>query len=440
MDPVLYAGYGKKDISPSAPMPLAGYGNSRFRMSERVTDPLFACALALRDETGSTALAVVCDMGNMYSPMPAIRTAVAEAVGLPREKVMLCATHSHSAPHTSLSDIPGLPEYCDFLRAQIVAAAREALEDLKPAQAYAGSTVTQGLNFVRRYILNDGTYGGDNYGDHSSGYRCHETDADAQLQVIKFVRQGGKDIVLTNFQGHPHRAGGSKKLECTSDLVGVYRREMEQRLGCHVAYYTGSSGNVNCHSRIKEENIHPNYIAHGKALADAACRALETLAPVEGTRVATRQVIYTGNCNHTEDYKVPQAKIVKARFESGMSGREAREGYEDLFNSPYHAISVVSKSDRPATMDVELNALCFGSAAMVFAPFELYDTLGVTIKEGSPFAATFVCCYANNIFSYMPTKAAFAIGGYGPNQCRFEPGTGEIIAQQFLNLLTDLKK
>lgn len=40
----------------------------------------------------------------------------------------------------------------------------------------------------------------------------------------------------------------------------------------------------------------------------------------------------------------------------------------------------------------------------------------------------------------MPTKEAFGRGGYGPNQCRFAPGTGEILVEQFIRILNELKK
>ena len=119
---------------------------------------------------------------------------------------------------------------------------------------------------------------------------------------------------------------------------------------------------------------------------------------------------------------------------------EALKGYEDLFTSAYHASSVITKAGRPQTMDVELCGLSFGDVAMVFAPFELYSELGEAIKANSPFETTFVCCYSNALFSYMPTQLGFDHGGYGPGNCRFEPGTGELLVEQFGNILQDLKK
>ena len=93
---------------------------------------------------------------------------------------------------------------------------------------------------------------------------------DNQLQLIKFSREEGKDIIMANFQMHPHRNGGSKNLNMTADIPGVFRTELENQLGVNVLYFTGASGNVNPTSRITEENITKDYIEQGKALAKYA--------------------------------------------------------------------------------------------------------------------------------------------------------------------------
>ena len=436
----LFVGIARTDISPLESVPLSGYGRSSSRMSNNVSEPLYATALALTDEAGSTTIVIGLDMGNMYSPLPSFRSDVAQAVGLPVEKIMFSATHTHSAPHLSNDDEPTIPRYCQLLKEKLVEAAVAAMADRKEATLSVSAIRTQSMNFVRRYVLEDGTYAGDNYGNFAdSPIACHESEPDRMLQLVKFTREGDKDIIMANFQGHPHRGGGSKNYNCTSDLVYYFRNELEQQLDCVAVYFTGASGNVNCNSRIPEENITVNHVDHGKALAGYALEALKHLRPVESGAVRMAHTTFVGRCNHTEDHKVEQAKIVVERWKNGASGKEARIGFEDLFNSPYHATSVISKAERPETMNVELHALSFGDVSMVFAPFELFSDLGVQIKEGSPFDTTFVCCYANQLFSYLPTQLGFDHGGYGPNQCRFEPGTGEKIAQQFTDLLSQLK-
>lgn len=435
----LYVGVARTDISPEESVPLAGFGRSSTRMSVGVSDPLSADCLAFTDETGSTMLVFSMDQGNMYAPLPSFREDVAAATGLDKSQVMFCATHTHSAPHLSNDNEPTISRYAEKLRRCLVECAVQAMADRRDATVATGSIRTRNMNFVRRYILADGTYAGDNYGHPGlSPIVAHESEADPMLQVVKFTRDGGKDIVMTNFQGHPHKGAKYKFYHATSDLVYYFRQQLEHDTGCHAVYFSGSSGNVNCSSRIPEENITADYMEHGRALAGYALEALKALRPVEGGQVKHLQHFYEGKCNHLEDHKLEQAKIVVERWKSGVTNKESIAGLEDLFSSPYHASAVITKAARPMTMDVELNGLCFGDVSMVFAPFELYSELGQLIKEGSPFDTTFVCCYSNALFSYMPTKLAFEHGGYGPGACRFEPGTGEILVDRFTDILKQL--
>jgi hypothetical protein len=314
------------------------------------------------------------------------------------------------------------------------------MADRKEAALFVGEVETRNMNFVRRYVLADGTYAGDNYGHPKlSPIMAHESEPDRQLQVVKISREGGRDILLANFQGHPHKGAKYKYYHATSDLVYYFRQQLEADTDCYSVYFSGASGNVNCTSRIPEENITADYMEHGRALAQYALEAAKNLRAVDAGAVKRVQRFYKGRCNHTEDHKVEQAKVVAERWKNGAKTAEALAGYEDIITSPYHANSIIAKAARPESMDVELCGICFGDVAMVFAPFELFSDLGKAIKEESPFKSTFVCCYSNALFSYMPTQLGFDHGGYGPGNCRFEPGTGEKLVREFGELLAALK-
>jgi GNAT superfamily N-acetyltransferase len=100
--------------------------------------------------------------------------------------------------------------------------AKEALETRSAATIEVSVAETKGLNFVRHYLTNKGTYVGDNYGIHSGVTAiAHETEADNDLQVIKFDREEGKDVVIVNFQAHPHLEG--KTYNYSSQTVGAIR-------------------------------------------------------------------------------------------------------------------------------------------------------------------------------------------------------------------------
>lgn len=439
--PLLRAGYAQVDITPKDPVPMNVGGTGKDGLSEGVLDYLYANCVYLVDENGTELYLVAFDLCNMYKPLPEYRLELAKKLGVSDSQLMFSASHTHSSVNIKATTVPSTSKYNTMLKQSLEEVALLAKADAKEVTGmYHTATQTESLNFVRRYIMKDGSYAGDNYGDPSKGYAAHETEGDHELQLLKFTRSGGKDIVLTNFQTHPHRTAYDKKgnTGVSSDIVGVYRKELETQLDCLALYYTGSSGNVNPTSKIKEENVYKNHREHGTALAAAAVAAAAEFKPLEFGTIQLNKTVYVGECYHSEDYKLPEAKIVADRFNGGMGNTASLDGYEHLFEHSRHALAIVSRAAQPETLEVPLYTFSVGDFSACYAPFELFAELGMSIKANSPFGATFVCCYSNNIFSYMPTALAFEHGGYGPYKCNFEPGTGEILVEEFGKLLTGL--
>lgn len=435
---LLQAGYAQVNITPTEPVPLTADGNV---MHGGVLDLLYATCLYFVDESGTELFLVALDQCNMYPPLPEIRAELVKKLGITDRQIMFSASHTHSAVKLRATNEPSILRYISMLRQKLEELVLSAREDAKAVTGmYYAATETEGLNFVRRYIMNDGSFAGDNYGSAASGYAAHESEGDRTLQLLKLTREGGKDIILTNFQTHPHRTAYDVKgsTDISSDIVGVYRAALEQQLNCHAMYYTGASGNVNPTSRIEEENIYTNHREHGNAMAACAVEAAKDFSPLALGPIRLDKTLFVGDCYHSEDYKLPEAKIVAERFNSGMGKTASLEGYEDLFQHPRHAIAIVSRVSQSETLEVPLYSFSIGGFAACYAPFELFAELGVQLKAASPFPATFVCCLSNDIYSYMPTKEAFAIGGYGPYKCNFEPGTGEKIVEAFTDQLTGL--
>ena len=53
------------------------------------------------------------------------------------------------------------------------------------------------------------------------------------------------------------------------------------------------------------------------------------------------------------------------------------------------------------------------------APLELFSQIAINVRNASPFANTFYFGLTNGSLLYLPTKAAFAEGGYEPNVAPF---------------------
>lgn len=432
-------GYARIDITPTEPVPLRGYGNTSVRIHENVLDPLYATCLAFEDDKGEKALIFAMDLCSLMTTYVAeIQDDLCAAVGLPPERVLCSCTHNHSSPDLANTEQATIPRYIAFLKKQMITAAQEALADRKPATAQIGRTHVQGLNHVRRYVLQDGTYCGDNYGHpKESPYACHESTVDNCLQLIKFVREGGQDVVLANFQMHPHRTGGYRKPDVSADVTGAMRKAYEEKTGCLFAYFSGGSGNVNGHSRIQLENATQDYIAHGKALADYALQI--KLRDVQLGQLKAASKVLDAPINHDEDHLLPQAQEIDKLWKETKDQAICKPLLEKYgFNSVYRAGALVARVNMPETLGIPLWTLSMGDIAFVGAPYEMFDTNGQQIKDASPFRMTFIMTLTNDGYGYMPSKMGFEHGGYSTDTCRFKPGIGELLAENYIALLESM--
>jgi len=445
------AGFSRVDITPEFSVPLGGYGDEERRMSQVNLDPLYATCVAVSDGENRILFYHLDLTGSKTEVVDYCKAEIEKTHGIPQKNIYFTSTHTHSAPALNCK-MDCIKKYIEeVLQPGIVAAAGPALEDLEDAELYIGKGKTDGLNFVRRYLLSDGTYGGDNFGDFKKNFILgHETEADPEMQVVRWKRVTKKDILMVNWQAHPHRTGGFRKFELSSDLIHHFRLNIESNGKYLFAFFQGCAGNLNSHSRVASENMYrtPDYYnddnrsykTHGRCLAQTCFGIVENkMRPVKAGKIRTVEKVFEGPVNHAWDDRVDDAKRVRALWEAGQSD-EARALALDLgFNSVYHCSSVILRSDMPATFSYKIYAASIGDFAFAATPNEPYDTTGIYLKNSSPFEMTFVCGYTNaHGCGYMPTVKAFAHGGYGCDTCRFPSGTAEKLADEMLGLLVQL--
>src|SRR5215217_1437310 len=162
-----HAGVARVMVTPTEPLFMKGYG-SRTKPSEGVRQDLFVKALALRDETGATSVLVTSDLHSYTRRMSDI---IAEAVqkkhGLPRDRLILNGSHTHSGPAVTAEPLirpaedinpdqeAALRRYTGRVLEQIVDLIGRAIADLAPADlAFAQGSAAIGVN---RRRLRDGT-------------------------------------------------------------------------------------------------------------------------------------------------------------------------------------------------------------------------------------------------------------------------------------------
>lgn len=438
----LSVGYARLSINPPAGIGLGGFGNTNSRLSEKVLDDICVTCTALSDGQKTVLLYTVDYLGVSWNNYKLISAWVEENLSVPAENVFITATHNHSAPQVrdgSASVVSYMPAFYDGMHE----VARLALADLSGAEVFVGSARTEHLNYVRRYLREDGSFHGVGFHTRNkSPLARHESDADDLMQVLRFVRREKKDVVMVNWQCHVTTTSGLKRTDVSADWVGAFRDVAERELDVHFAYYQGAAGNVVPNSYLPDEISNSDYHKHGRDLTEVLKQALSCLKPVE---ICPFRVLHHNHYGFfqtdTEGKDLDQAREICAAFDRGDSDAVRDLCLEYGFHSNYHAKAILGRSTMPkdAGKDIQMAVLSMGSVGIVFAPYEMYDTNGMQIKARSPFDTTLIFGYTNNAFGYIPSAMGFQNGGYEVDACTFAAGTGETLVEEYLKLLNEVK-
>ncbi len=383
-------GYGKADISPEKPVPLGGYGDEMERISTMVSQKLYVTCTAFADTDGETLLLLAIDISNCVdSVFPAVRERISEETKIPVDHILFTASHSHSSPALKATTHPNIPTYNEFFIQQSVQAAKDALADLAPAQMEQTFSRPERINCVRHYLLNDGSYLGEGVGNAENKKRVvgHTTVSDNLLQVVRFTREEAKDVVMINWAGHPPGIAPYPYTTASSNYPGVLREEVEKALDCHSMFILSGSGNVNNWSQIDGELAHETYEELGRLLAQEVVKAAENFTPATLANLQVTENIQTMNNKNSQPVEAP------------------------------------------------LYAFSMGDFACVTAPFEIFDTNAMAVREASKFPMTFFASCSNRSLGYLPTPYAFPFNAYEARITKFPQGTAEFIQGQFTEML-----
>ena len=447
MEKQFLAGFARVDITPEESVPLAGYGNCTARMSETILDGLFASCTVLTDPAGQTIVLLGADLiaSFLYLREP-VQDAMEAEYGIPRENVFLNVTHSHSAPDLGSIEIPSIVRYREQLAQKLPECARLAMEDRKPVTgAYAGHVDAPGLNHVRHYVLEDGTYAGDNFGNFgASPVAGHATQADPTMHLLRLSREGGRDIVIANWRAHATRTSwgkGAPAKNLSADFPWAFRKVLEGQACCHALFLQGAAGNMNASSRVKGETVGADYIEHGAKLAYYAVKGLEqNMKPITLGNIRVQPIGLELQCNKPDAELLKNAQKVKDFWEKTNNIVQTTEfGMQYGIRSPYQAGAQLGRACLPEKEVLDLNAVSIGDWAFVTAPNELFDGISTDAEARSAYPFTMTLGYTNGTKGYIPTDFGFEYTCYESDTTRYARGAGEKIADAFVDALEQLK-
>ena len=440
----LHVGYAREKLLPmlsSKDLPMGGYGNTDKRIAQNILDYLYITCIAFA-EGDQTFLLYTQDMtGTNSTQVGKIREQLTAQTGIPAENIMVASTHTHSAPTQYCAGFPAVDEFnANYVEAG-VKAGLDALADLAPATMYGGTVQAEGLNFIRHYLMNDGTYYGSNFGSTGSGFKDHAAPNDPTMGLLKIDREGEvEDILLMNWAAHPCFTGGINKYDVSADYIATVRDIIEQDTGMKFAFFLAASGNHNTDSYMPSDRHSMERSEYSQKLAQYALDALPNLEKIEGNGIQTTYEDITYAKNKEDIEKLTEAKEVYELF-STTGDRDAGNALAVSYglSSVYHASAVINRNKTDETGTFRIHATRIGGFAFINAPYEMFAASGKHIRDNSPHQTTFIISMSNDGLGYYPTREAFEYGCYESYTTSWARGIAEDTADKFVGLLNALK-
>ena len=247
------------------------------KLAEAAHDPLHAKAVVLAVGDQKAAL-VVCDLTSIpVALIEAARQRIAASTDLNPLCVMICATHTHTAPQIRPRFVTRADEtargktaaYVDALPGRIAEAVRLANERLLPAQAAVAIGREETVSFNRRYLMQDGTVQtSPGKADPAivRGILRPAGPIDPDVGIVTFDEVGGAPLAtLVNFAIHLDTIGGNQPsadfpFQINTLLASVRGPDML------TVFAAGASGNINHYDLLNPANSprkeRPGVIAH----------------------------------------------------------------------------------------------------------------------------------------------------------------------------------
>jgi len=443
----LLIGAATTSITPDQPVALDGQFSTR--ISRGVENPVTATAVAIearREGRGvDQAVLVSCDLTGIRPPLVTalrerLRQKLPEVDG---RKVILTATHTHTAPVTEegkytipKEGVMQPSEYVAFLVDRLEALIGAAWKQRKPGGvSWAQGQAVVGHN--RRAVYADGhaqMYGATSKPD----FRGIEGGEDHAVEMLFFWNQARQPLAVAVNVACP-----SQEVESGSKINADFWHDVRQQLqtGPHkdllVLGWPGAAGDQSPHRLYRKAAEARMAKLRGLTYTEEIARRI--VREVDGVfELALGDVRTDVPFGHTvEEIELPMRLVTDKEAAEAQAQIDAltkkndpsrRRAWYQRAVDRYHEQAKVKNP----TFPMELHVLRIGDVAIATNPFELFVDYGVQIKARSKAVQTFVLQLTGGSGGYLPTQRAVQGGGYSAvvQSSRVGPEGGQVLVDR----------
>ncbi len=446
-------GYSIVNANPPLGITICGYYVHRF--AKGFLDDITVSTIALNLDKTNIAIVSIDNCFCSDKLISDISNAVETKTSIKKEELFISSTHTHTGPGYSLDydeekDKIVVDNYLKFLIDKVVDSISLAFNDLKDAKmGYIYGYAPERIAYIRRYKMKDGTT-----------FTCPPIDdpnidyplgtLDQRINVLRFDRVDAPSIVLVNYGIHADTVNGEM---ISSDFIGVLRSTLDKALdGVKTMFIGGANGDVG------STNVHPTKgdmndteisfdnemkspgMARfvGRAIAGTVLQVYDKVhyIDVDEIKIITKEFKIASNKPTKE--QLPLAKLYLQLHNDGKDDQIPYSAMQ-LTTVIADAKRMCKLENAPDYYNMKITAIKIGQVALVGFPGEPFTEIGVRVKQADGWNLVLPCCLVNGFNGYYPTKSAYDEGGYETSSSIFKAGVDDVIVENAIQLLNEIK-
>ena len=381
-------------------------------------------------------------IGVNASAFDEIKKKVAQRCNMDENAVFINCSHVHTAYRITRYGTEDIDETDIFLMRlyqQFSDCAQFAFDDLRPCTVKVATGEAPGVGFMRRYRMKDGTcrsippVG-------SPDIVSFVGRQDDSIQLVRFIREGGKEIVMAAFGTHADVVTGPKYCAdwpgyLVEFLNGAFQGDIEAMtlLKCE-----GESNHKNAFWPKGTVTRGPDFAKRmARILAGEVLKIYDSAVEVPADRIGVFTKDLKIGQNACDPADIPIAKEVQRIFaEKGEYAPELKNFKMDKSE----ALRIIANLSRPEFFEIRLHALQIGNVAFVGIPGEPFASIGMDITKKSDMDMTVVTACTNGCEGYYPDQAAFDELGYESKVSPFASNCGRLLIDGSLEMIRKMKR
>lgn len=369
----------KVEITPKESCYLCGHA-IRLGLSQGVMDPLYVSALIMEDNEKKNVF-LSYDLILIDEELSVkIKSEVAKEIECAEDNIVVSFIHTHAAPETGEKSVFNDPEkgarvgYRDFLIESARKAVSLANQNLEIVEIFYASTLIDGF-----------------YSNRNDKNR----PCDKSANLFKLLRKDQSVLaVMVNMTCHPTVLGPQNYL-ISADLFGAIRSALSDIYHCDVLMMQGAAGDMG-NRQYRQGNDQKELFRMRDGIVPQLIDSDISYNKIETNRIEWYKYDY----HKQYEIDLDELKLRLKKNEEELSV-ETDENQIKLLSSGVTMLKQVIQEGSDITLSLKGNIIRIDKSIIVCIPCELFNQLGVKIKDSFPDYDVIIWGYCDYSVGYL---------------------------------------